>query len=133
MSRFCSCVGPRVGPLCGADEAGPIAHVHLEVLGCRLAFDAAHPDMVWLDLLPRNVGEISSHISCEEVPMIMAFVDHLLADRADSYRSAGTRSLGDSGGPVKGDFGNWVADVEHIWDCLLYTSPSPRDRTRSRM
>ena len=20
-----------------------------------------------------------------------------------------------------------------IWDCLLYTSPSPRDRTRSRM
>ena len=28
------------------------------------------------------------------------------------------------------------ADIEKIhelWDCLLYTSPSPRDRTRSRM
>ena len=24
-------------------------------------------------------------------------------------------------------------DDEDIWDCLLYTSPSPRDRTRSRM
>ena len=24
-------------------------------------------------------------------------------------------------------------DAEHLWSCLLYTSPSPRDRTRSRM
>ena len=23
--------------------------------------------------------------------------------------------------------------VPQLWDCLLYTSPSPRDRTRSRM
>ena len=26
-----------------------------------------------------------------------------------------------------------AAMSEHIMDCLLYTSPSPRDRTRSRM
>ena len=26
-----------------------------------------------------------------------------------------------------------VAGAEHPYDCLLYTSPSPRDRTRSRM
>ena len=26
-----------------------------------------------------------------------------------------------------------VEVAEHIYDCLLYTSPSPRDRTRSRM
>jgi len=24
-------------------------------------------------------------------------------------------------------------DPRHLWPCLLYTSPSPRDRTRSRM
>ena len=24
-------------------------------------------------------------------------------------------------------------EVENYYDCLLYTSPSPRDRTRSRM
>ena len=24
-------------------------------------------------------------------------------------------------------------DIQNLWDCLLYTSPSPRDRTRSRM
>ena len=23
--------------------------------------------------------------------------------------------------------------IKHAWNCLLYTSPSPRDRTRSRM
>ena len=26
----------------------------------------------------------------------------------------------------------WFSDAEHL-GCLLYTSPSPRDRTRSRM
>ena len=30
--------------------------------------------------------------------------------------------------------GAWVTDVHgHRYLCLLYTSPSPRDRTRSRM
>ena len=26
-----------------------------------------------------------------------------------------------------------IAEMEEMEDCLLYTSPSPRDRTRSRM
>ena len=26
-----------------------------------------------------------------------------------------------------------VQDYKKVWVCLLYTSPSPRDRTRSRM
>ena len=33
--------------------------------------------------------------------------------------------------------GTWmvflIACLTDYWDCLLYTSPSPRDRTRSRM
>ena len=28
---------------------------------------------------------------------------------------------------------NWFVNNELYYDCLLYTSPSPRDRTRSRM
>ena len=42
-------------------------------------------------------------------------------------------------GKYQNSFENW-SDNELIWDsenlskdCLLYTSPSPRDRTRSRM
>ena len=27
----------------------------------------------------------------------------------------------------------WHMDMTSVWVCLLYTSPSPRDRTRSRM
>ena len=29
--------------------------------------------------------------------------------------------------------GNKIDDIAEDYDCLLYTSPSPRDRTRSRM
>ena len=37
--------------------------------------------------------------------------------------------------PVLGERGRWLAAINPDWRyaCLLYTSPSPRDRTRSRM
>jgi len=49
------------------------------------------------------------------------------------------------GQSISGDYGAFNVDATfhmvdaeigwqvHFWDCLLYTSPSPRDRTRSRM
>ena len=37
-----------------------------------------------------------------------------------------------SGGGGRVDFG-MLHLVDQFWVCLLYTSPSPRDRTRSRM
>ena len=30
-------------------------------------------------------------------------------------------------------FDDWMARYEHVIDCLLYTSPSPRDRQKTRM
>ena len=36
-------------------------------------------------------------------------------------------------GPVYIKFGQWLSSRADILPCLLYTSPSPRDRTRSRM
>ena len=38
--------------------------------------------------------------------------------------------------PFFGDLVDFISSgpvVAMVWDCLLYTSPSPRDRTRSRM
>ena len=36
--------------------------------------------------------------------------------------------------PVEHGGTGWTATQKYIWEsCLLYTSPSPRDRTRSRM
>ena len=37
-----------------------------------------------------------------------------------------------TGGPLRGDLRH-KAHLLFSWLCLLYTSPSPRDRTRSRM
>ena len=34
---------------------------------------------------------------------------------------------------LAGGFNGPVLPVTPAWNCLLYTSPSPRDRTRSRM
>ena len=34
---------------------------------------------------------------------------------------------------VNSSFNNTVVTITDIQGCLLYTSPSPRDRTRSRM
>ena len=34
---------------------------------------------------------------------------------------------------IIGSFPALNARPQHVLDCLLYTSPSPRDRTRSRM
>ena len=36
-----------------------------------------------------------------------------------------TKDMGGKRGGIVGE--------THIWDCLLYTSPSPRDRQKSRM
>jgi len=37
-------------------------------------------------------------------------------------------------GGISGYYGHWVDNIiMRCMDCLLYTSPSPRDRTRSRM
>ena len=33
----------------------------------------------------------------------------------------------------KKDVGEWDVEITTFMTCLLYTSPSPRDRTRSRM
>ena len=53
----------------------------------------------------------------------------------DSYRKTYARSIKDPAGFWGEQAGrlNWVKAPKQIKDCLLYTSPSPRDRTRSRM
>ena len=49
-----------------------------------------------------------------------------LAEEMDLHRAL-------SGGPAFGNVTLAREDARAVWLCLLYTSPSPRDRTRSRM
>ena len=38
-----------------------------------------------------------------------------------------------AGCAMPAEVGDWRNKLDGGWNCLLYTSPSPRDRTRSRM
>ena len=50
----------------------------------------------------------------------------------DTVNNCTLRLPGDPGYFVNGGVGD-VTNQNTLWGCLLYTSPSPRDRTRSRM
>ena len=56
---------------------------------------------------------------------------------ADANIYPGLLLVLDSAGKVDGagdaHDGPWIVALENKYVCLLYTSPSPRDRTRSRM
>ena len=52
---------------------------------------------------------------------------------SDEHLAAGAAVLGNTSAPIGGDNTNCVIAGHRGWHCLLYTSPSPRDRTRSRM
>ena len=56
------------------------------------------------------------------VPDIIDWAHGLAADRAGYFQSRGVAVAADS-----------AEEYDQCFDCLLYTSPSPRDRTRSRM
>jgi len=59
-------------------------------------------------------------------PFAVTF-DASASEDADGTIVSFSWSFGDGSDPVEGE------RVEHTYSCLLYTSPSPRDRTRSRM
>ena len=48
-------------------------------------------------------------------------------------KQAGTRNIGTTLDGKVGDFKQTENNIPRSYLCLLYTSPSPRDRTRSRM
>ena len=52
--------------------------------------------------------------------------------KADAERPLESKpSVNETSGAV--GFKISASELSKAWDCLLYTSPSPRDRTRSRM
>ena len=75
---------------------------------------------------------------------IRSFSINELRILSDELREYLLYSVGQSGGHLGGGLGvveltvvlHYLLNTPFdnlVWDCLLYTSPSPRDRTRSRM
>src|SRR5664280_548349 len=72
-----------------------------------------------------------------ETPLLRKTLQGLqgVASRGLSLRYVeGNRDFFVAGSPYAAPFASWaLTDGLRIGECLLYTSPSPRDRTRSRM
>ena len=112
--------------------------------GNKYCFAVRAVDAVYANdgtVLAKNNGNISPY-DAGEVKMDW----QTLRDENFGYHSLKIRNLGDLDGDGKDDFvivDSWKSSdginndygghIEIIFSCLLYTSPSPRDRTRSRM
>ena len=74
-----------------------------------------------------------SRLKREQVTGGVAFIDaHADISDASSSPNSGTNK-GDMVPFMGVPMGYYVKPIDDQWACLLYTSPSPRDRTRSRM
>ena len=93
--------------------------------------------------VPLNKWLLAIHLMCSSKKGISAHQIHrmigvtyktawFMCHRIREAMSDKSTPLGGDGETVEADETFWGKDPKHK-DCLLYTSPSPRDRTRSRM
>ena len=95
------------------DPFEPIA-----VIGVAALFpDAPNLDAFWGNIL-------SAKVSLKEVP-------DGRWDVGDFWVEGGPKNVDEN--KTYSKIGGWVEDFEFDWSCLLYTSPSPRDKRQSRM
>ena len=74
---------------------------------------------------------MSGKVGCS-TELVEAYLGLLAANVTPIVRRTGSIGCADIG--LMGQIGAVIAGVgEAVHGCLLYTSPSPRDRTRSRM
>ena len=81
----------------------------------------------------RRMGDRSGMpwLTASKLPELLLYSPLRRDDRAQGDIPTHIRTPDGADLPVFGE--ELAADVERRYGCLLYTSPSPRDRTRSRM
>ena len=82
-----------------------------------------------------DIDERLRHLPPEKLAVVYDFVSYLLErDLADLLTDADTDSLATMLASEAVLSRDWDRpDEDAAWACLLYTSPSPRDRQKSRM
>ena len=124
-----------------AQEGGPIRFTlddnMASLRDIRLTFIDAARDYQLATISARNELAETVRIAELQVPLVMdmsqanLIVENALA-RSEPARRSASLSMPTERAPAVGDIVT-LPDAIGFWHCLLYTSPSPRDRTRSRM
>ena len=81
----------------------------------------------------RNIAESVVQIAEDVHPQIQSFVEHKINDKIEVIVYTDISDLLQSNIGNEETFETKHETTKVIGSCLLYTSPSPRDRTRSRM
>ena len=86
--------------------------------------------------MPKTIvfqGEIGaySHLACRDFYPDMT--PKPCASFADAFKAVQTGEAELAMIPVENTLAGRVSDIYHLLPCLLYTSPSPRDKRQSRM
>ena len=66
-------------------------------------------------------------------PKIVRAMDRFFTLHADHEQNASTSTVRLAGSSGANPFACIAAGIASLWGCLLYTSPSPRDRQKCRM
>ena len=97
--------------------------MHVEKLAERILFLKGEVEM-------KVGGEVEK---IKDVAKMLEKAANMEQESARDYNLWANQSSANADSATKQIFEGLVADEERHYDCLLYTSPSPRDRTRSRM
>ena len=92
-----------------------------------------HLSSIGVDLLIVRDGIADEAVSMLREAGITAYRRLDRNDLEMASRITGSQIVRDVKGLEEGDVGSYTMRSEMVIACLLYTSPSPRDRTRSRM
>ena len=96
-----------------------------ETLGGRFT---EHSPLLWYQ---RNTTDSDLHVDVNNTNKIVAWEDYTKESGASFYRrDTFDRQIGNDAIQIRNNPGS---GIDWCIICLLYTSPSPRDRTRSRM
>ena len=89
---------------------------------------------VTINLAPADIRKEGTAYDLPLAVGLLAATDQVPAEMLESYLVMGELSLDGGIRPIKGALPIAIeAKAKGFKGCLLYTSPSPRDRTRSRM
>ena len=145
LCTACICVRCVRIAMCVADKSGDTVAMppELKVSGKSYDADVLAPEDEWIakldhEAFKEDIRSLGKELAANQGPEDVAHLKKIIGwSRACSM--IGMLTMAYCINPISiylisiGTMTRWAIIGHHICHCLLYTSPSPRDRTRSRM